>query len=196
MSFLLWVVMVSAACGTELGFISTGTSPHPLHARGPERVEVFMTGRPVRPYVDMGIVESRQEGLSLDDEETVVGKMREYAGELGCDALVIFAGNDATVVSGGSGSTSSRTLKGYRGSCVVYTGPAPAPSPPPPPMAAANGCLPNATQLCFGPGGCRGGQRCNADGRSYTICDCGPTNAPSPPQNEVPAGALSSPFRR
>lgn len=34
-------------------------------------------------------------------------------------------------------------------------------------------CVPGATQLCLGPGACRGAQPCLADGRGYGVCDCG-----------------------
>ena len=180
------VVVFAAGCGTELGFIRTATPPAGMQARGGAQVEVFMTARPTRPYTELGIIESQQEFASQDDEAAVIAKMRDYAGQLGCDGLVIFGGNDATVVSGSGSYTSSSTLKGYRGSCVVYTRQAePPPSAagaPAPPVATSPPatCLPNVTQLCYGAGGCRGGQRCNDDGKSFTKCDCGEhASAPS-----------------
>jgi len=35
-------------------------------------------------------------------------------------------------------------------------------------------CTPGATQHCFGPGACEGGQRCLLDGSGWGECDCGP----------------------
>jgi hypothetical protein len=170
-------LLCGAACGTELNYIETARPPRNLFVRGPEQVEVFMTSKPTRPFVELGMIESQQESLSLDDAQAVVAKMREFAGECGCDALVIFAGNDTTKTSGGKDFTSSRTLKGYRGACLVYTGPAAKPAAEP---LASNSCLPNSTQLCYGPGACRGGQRCTVDGKGYTLCDCGGSDAPTP----------------
>jgi hypothetical protein len=45
-------------------------------------------------------------------------------------------------------------------------------------------CVPYDTQLCYGPGACRGGQTCNADGAGWTACDCGlsPTEDAGPSQ--------------
>jgi hypothetical protein len=123
------------------------------------------------------MIESQHENMSLDDPHEVIDKMRTFAGQLGCDALVIFAGNDATVVGGGSNSTISQTLKGYRGSCLVYTAQPPRHLPNPV-LARPTTCMPNATQLCYGPGGCRGAQRCAEDGKSFTLCDCGPAQHP------------------
>jgi hypothetical protein len=145
--------------------------------RDPAQVEIYMTRAPDRPAVEIGMIESQQQELSSDDQKEIIEKMRLFAGKRGCDALVIFPGNDATV--GGTNNTSVSTLKDYRGSCLVYTGPAPsaaqqpsataAAAPPAEATPAANSCMPNSTQLCYGPGG----QRCTDDGRAYTLCDCG-----------------------
>jgi hypothetical protein len=166
-----------------------------------------MTGRPNRPYVDVGMIESQQETYSRDSGEVIIAKMRKFAGKHGCDGLVIFAGNDAAIERGSSDSSWIDTLKGYRGSCIVYVDGPPAAGPPalgppgagpvanaaqaqhasapsPPQPSAAMGCIPNSTQLCYGPGGCRGGQRCLENGRAYTLCDCGDADeqatAPAP----------------
>lgn len=179
--FLL--ALYGVGCGTALNYIPTTDPPRPLYVKSADKVDIFMTKAPSRPFIEIGMIESQQQSASLDDERQVVAKMRHFAGERGCDALVIFSGNDATVTSGGKDYTTSTTLKGYRGSCLVYTGAEPnaaaaapaAASTEAPPMAAASTgtCMPNSTQLCYGPGGCRGGQRCAEDGRSYTLCDCG-----------------------
>jgi hypothetical protein len=60
--------------------------------------------------------------------------------------------------------------------------PAAAPSDTPPGESKAQNvpqsraeqvCAPGATQQCFGPGACRGGQGCKDDGSGYLPCDCG-----------------------
>jgi hypothetical protein len=80
---------------------------------------------------------------------------------------------------------------------VVYTGPESA-SP-----SASTGmtqpCVPNATQLCYGPGACQGAQACLADGTGYGACDCGAARQPaataSTPGEASPAlGAPASPI--
>ena len=37
---------------------------------------------------------------------------------------------------------------------------------------AAQTCTPGASNACVGPGGCAGGQACNAQGTGYEPCDC------------------------
>lgn len=178
----LWVVFASG-CGTTLGFIPTHAPPHKVYVHGADQVELFMAARPTRPYVEVGMVESQQEQYSQDTSAEVLAKMREFAGQKGCDGLVIFTSNDAEIGPQQVGGA-SRQLVGYRGSCIVYTAP-PAPVGPPPPATPAipppQGCMPNATQLCYGPGGCKGGQSCTADGRGFTPCDCGPNTPPAAP---------------
>lgn len=46
---------------------------------------------------------------------------------------------------------------------VVGCGPTPAPVV----------CTPGRSEACVGPGGCAGGQQCNAEGTGYGACDCG-----------------------
>jgi hypothetical protein len=38
-------------------------------------------------------------------------------------------------------------------------------------------CVPGSTVECVGPGACRGGQACNAQGTGYGVCDCGAADA-------------------
>jgi hypothetical protein len=39
--------------------------------------------------------------------------------------------------------------------------------------ATITACVKGITQACVGPGGCRGGQACLADGSGFSPCDCG-----------------------
>jgi 2-aminobenzoate-CoA ligase len=52
--------------------------------------------------------------------------------------------------------------------------------------AGSSPCVPGATQTCVGPGACRGGQQCLADGAAFGPCDCG---APAPAAPTSPAQA-------
>jgi hypothetical protein len=118
----LLLVFCLTACATgevSLNFLQTATPPRPLPPRPPAQVAV-LAGKPVRPHVMLGIIESKQTSR-WDGEDTgpVVQEMREYAGRRGCDALVVFASHDKTVVRG----STSHTLLGYRAACLVYTGP-------------------------------------------------------------------------
>jgi hypothetical protein len=184
---LISVLTMFGCAGTSLKYTPTQQSTTPVRVRPAAQVEVFMTTPPERPHVKLGIVESQQEEGSSDGAPEVIAKMRAFAGEHGCDGLVIFANNDAvseTMLAPGGGSR-VYTLSGYRAYCIAYVGGA-APAPKAPPEELPIVCVPNATQVCYGPGACRGGQSCATDGRSWSSCDCGPLPAPSQPAAAAP----------
>ena len=184
-------LILVAGCGTTVQYVPTNASPVALEPRSPEQVQVFTSGPPAAPFVEVGIIQARQSTtLSVHEMPEIIAEMRKDAGKRGCHGLVITGANNT--VSGGSGSatgavfgdSSVDTKEGFSGACIVFTGePAPAPAAAP----VANGCVPNEARLCYGPAGCRGGQYCLPDGDAYSTCDCGdPAPAgPSPP----PAGA-------
>jgi hypothetical protein len=88
--------------------------------RGPQ-VEVFSSGRPERPFVEVGIIETQQQSMySLDKPDAVFAELREEAGRQGCDALILLGTNDGMQVVVGQYGGSGQTLKGYRATCAVY----------------------------------------------------------------------------
>lgn len=185
--FLVFGVLAGllVACGLSVEYTPTNAPPHPLLRRPPDSVRVFFSKPPQIPYAEVGVLQVRQQQYNHSGQSAIVAAMRKEAARRGCDALVI-TGSANEVVGGGStyggeGSMSIRTLKGLRGSCIVFTGPpqaatppAAAPPAPPPPRTA---CVPGATQACVGPGGCKGGQACKDDGSGFKPCDCGPAPA-------------------
>jgi hypothetical protein len=138
LAFALPASCLALACGTSIQYSPMNNPPHAMQPRPPEAVQVFMESRPKEDFVEVGLFEAqaRASGLAADDRAEVLAKMRERAGEMGCDGLII-AGSDDKVegyVSHGEGSTT--TYPGYRASCIVFTG-APAPAAPPPVAPAA-----------------------------------------------------------
>lgn len=63
----------------------------------------------------------------------------------------------------------------------------PAPAPPPPL------CSPGTTQECVGPGGCKGGQACDNDGKAWGACDCGDAEAQPPAESPELSGEPPEP---
>jgi hypothetical protein len=185
-----WALIGVLSClgcgGASLEYIPKQEASGPVRARPADQVDVFTSGAPKRAYTEVGVIASQQEPGSNDRPADLIAKMRAFAGEHGCDGLMDFTSNDSvseTMLQPG-GASRVYTLSGYRASCIVYAaGSAPsvqaaAPAPAAAAAPAPTTCMPNATQLCFGPAGCRGGQSCAADGRSWSLCDCG--NQPPP----------------
>jgi len=162
---LFLIAVFVTGCGTSVAITPTNTPQAPLRPRTAERVEVFATGIPARPYQEVAMIEARQSSqYSTHDQSAVIAELRKAAGQHGCDAIIV--NGSADQVGGGANDTAVSTLKGYRATCIVWTGGAPAATP-------AQACVPNESKACVGPAGCSGGQACNEDGTKYSQCDCG-----------------------
>lgn len=112
-------------CGTRVSFTPTNTPPRAMTPRSPDSVQIFTTQSPDRPYVEVGVIEAQQaSAYSTADETEVVAKLRESAAKQGCDALIITGSADKVVGSGytsnGSGTSSVTTLRGFRGTCILF----------------------------------------------------------------------------
>jgi len=129
-------VLALAGCGIDVQYIPMNTPPHAMTPRPASQVEMFAGSRPKRPFVEVGAIEVQQEKYNNASAEEIVAALRDQAGERGCDGLLLIGANDATDVSGSAdrsgGWVSSKTLKGYRATCVVYTQAAVAQTAPPP----------------------------------------------------------------
>jgi hypothetical protein len=114
-------LLLLTACGTRVDFIPTNAPPRPLQPRPAAAVEVYTSQQPARPYVELGLVEARQEStLSLDDSAAVVAELREEAGEIGCEGIIVLGANDSVAGQISNGSGLVQTLKGYRATCFQY----------------------------------------------------------------------------
>ena len=122
---LLLLAAALSGCGTRIAYLPTNTPPRTLQPRNADSVQVFSVAPPDRPFVEVGIIETQQESMySTDSELIVFSRLREEAARQGCDGLVVLGSNDGVQVVGSygryGGTTSGRTLKGYRGTCIVW----------------------------------------------------------------------------
>ena len=178
-SLLATLLCLLSGCGTTVRYVPTNTSPVPMPPVSTDRVTVFASGPPARPFVEVGMIQARQSStVSVDEMPEIIAEMRKRAAAEGCHGLVITGANNT--VAGGSGSatgevyghSSVNTKEGFAGVCIVFTG---EPVKPVETVVSPQGaeCVPNESRLCHGPGGCRGGQSCMPDGKSFATCDCG-----------------------
>lgn len=150
--YLLAMLFVTA-CGTTTQFAATNHSPRPLAPRPVDSVVVFATGLPDRPFVEVGLIQARQSSeFSVDEMPEILAEMRTEAARQGCDGLVINGTRDAqsssTTISPHGMASSSKTLEGFWGACIVFdndpppalaTSPA---APAPAPLEAASASAP------------------------------------------------------
>jgi hypothetical protein len=102
---LLFVLGASlGGCGTFVDFTPINDPPHPLEPRSSASVEVFSSGPPARPHVDVALVEVEQTH-SLNEQGTglMIQRMREQAAAIGCDAIVLRGVTDHQGAQPGSG---------------------------------------------------------------------------------------------
>ena len=110
-----------AACGTATTVAVTNPSPRPLVARPPAEVQVFSSTPPSRPFVEVAIIQARQESAySVDEMPEIIAAMRDEAARVGCDAVLLHGASDKVVPVGDKwGSTA--TVEGFWGACIVFT---------------------------------------------------------------------------
>jgi hypothetical protein len=120
-----WTVW-ALGCGTVVYATPINSAPRPLVPRAPQSVEILVSGPPSEPYVDVALLEVRQdEGLNRQGTDYMIQRLREKAGELGCDAVFIknrgeHVGTDPDVPFA-FGDPDAQTMLA---SCIVYAAPA------------------------------------------------------------------------
>jgi len=104
------------ACA-KVDYIPLNASPRPMAPRDPEKVIIFQTRRPDRPYVEVATIEV----VSPQSSGAAMERLRQEAGEHGCDALVLTGTKDSTTITATNRTVTSTENRGYRGTCIVFT---------------------------------------------------------------------------
>jgi hypothetical protein len=124
----LFACSVGLACAAvdpeaKIYFTPLSTPPHALYARLEAQLQIFGTGPPAWPFVDIGVFEYR----SLDDSTLeFVNRLRPVAAKEGCDGVVLQPVRHHMVGLGGREAV-------HRADCIVYlpsSAPPAAPSQP------------------------------------------------------------------
>jgi hypothetical protein len=108
-------------CGTRVDYTPLRAPTCAMTPHAPEQVEVFLTQKPSRPYVEVGLLEARQEStMSLDGQSGIIAELREEAAELGCDGLIVTGDADAVTGHADDHGGFVTELKGYRAVCIAW----------------------------------------------------------------------------
>ena len=122
--YLVLAVALGVAGCAHVEYVPTNAPPRPMRPRPAAEVEVFQTGVPGRPYVEVAYLEV---DAQTNDPEFLIDQLREEAGERGCEGVVFIGSNDSTsvdaTVSGKSTRLQTTKKKGFRAVCVVYRDP-------------------------------------------------------------------------
>jgi len=151
---LPWLALLAGGCGTTISVTPINPAQRQLRARPPEAVEIFSSGPPPRPHLDIAYLEAEQEThLSFDNTPEFIAMLRSRAADMGCDGLVLGGlTHDADVAASVVGNVNA-SKKGITATCIIYTAeaatarastlppvaPPPVAPPPfaPPPVAGA-----------------------------------------------------------
>ena len=114
--------------------------PRAMQPRPPYTVEMFSSGPPRRPYIDVAYLEAEQDSAySVDGTSEFIARLREQAGRMGCDGVVLGGVTNAPDAVASVTADINASRKGLTATCIMYVqdevAGAPAAAPPPPPAA-------------------------------------------------------------
>jgi len=113
-----------AGCGTSTRTTLVNPAPHAMAPRPPATVEIFTSGAPARPHVDVAVIEAEESsGLSLADTSDMLAALRERGAKMGCDGVVLggASSRDPGVKDVETWLVENpKGRKGFYGTCIVY----------------------------------------------------------------------------
>lgn len=93
--------------------------------RDPATVELFTSGPPHRPYVDVALLEAEEESsMSTDGTPEMLTELRKRGAAMGCDAIVIggISSRDPGLNDGETWlNENPKGRKGIYATCIAYT---------------------------------------------------------------------------
>jgi hypothetical protein len=115
------IALLTTGCGTAISTTLINPAPRPMNARPPETVEIFSSGPPHRPYVDVAFLEAEQEThLSFDNTPELINHLRARAAAMGCDGVVLGGVTHAADVAASYAADVNASKKGITATCIVY----------------------------------------------------------------------------
>jgi hypothetical protein len=117
---LVVATLLSGCTATTVNYSALNPSPRALSPRAPASIEVFASGPPARPHVDIGMITVEEGDMGESSPDELLALLRQNAARQGCDALVVSPPSSKTE-SDFLAYTHSRRI--YSGTCVVYRTP-------------------------------------------------------------------------
>jgi len=144
-------LVVAAGCGASINATPINPAPHLMTPRPPALVEMYTSGPPQRPHVDIALLEVEESSsLSTADTNQMISDLRNRGAQMGCDAIVLGGASSRDPGLGDAErwlNKDARGRKGFTATCIAYLpdepiGAVPSPvaaasAPPPAPAAPA-----------------------------------------------------------
>jgi hypothetical protein len=122
---LLLPLLLAAGCGTSITATQVNAPPRPMGPRPAATVEMFTSGAPAKPHVDVALLEAEEaSSLSTHGTAEMLNKLRERGAQMGCDGIVVggMSSRDPGLTDKESWLVDRpRGRKGIFATCIVYT---------------------------------------------------------------------------
>jgi hypothetical protein len=130
---------------TPLNYTPLNQPPHDLKPRAPEQIQIFSSGAPERPHVDVGLLSVQEGSGGYETQASLIDALRQSAAAKGCDALMLMPPRTTRTPTDFPGPLDT-VYQVYSATCIVYltTEPGDATArfaPPPPPPAQRRICV-------------------------------------------------------
>jgi hypothetical protein len=125
-SLIVLTLLCAAGCGTTATATYLTDEPMSAPPRAARSVRIFASGPPARPHEDIALIHVDQtRGLNEQGTEVMLDRLKQQAGEMGCDGVVLQGFRDRT---GWRGSDSFLALLDpdattLDATCIVFTEP-------------------------------------------------------------------------
>ncbi|HEX3854770.1 MAG TPA: hypothetical protein VHW01_27605 [Polyangiaceae bacterium] len=134
-------IAVVGGCGTFVEATALNAPPRALTPRPADAVEVYSSSPPAKAHLDVALIQADQINGTNAQLPEMVAKLREKAGQMGCDAIFISGASERAGAPGDAHlfDPGSHLLLA---TCVAYLEPTPIPAhsavtvAPPAPSAA------------------------------------------------------------
>jgi hypothetical protein len=119
--------LVLGGCGTFVEATALNAPPRTLSPRAADAVEVYSSSPPAKPHVDVALIQADQiNGMQVELPE-MIAKLREKAGQMGCDAIFI-SGESERAGAPGDAHLFDPGSHQLLATCVAYLEPTPIPA--------------------------------------------------------------------
>jgi hypothetical protein len=130
---------------TPLNYAPLNQPPHPLNPRAPEQIQIFSSGAPERPHVDVGLLSVQEGAGGLETQASLIEALRQSAAARGCDALMLMPPRTTPRPTDLPGPFDT-VYQVYSATCIVYTTTEPGDAtatfaPPPSPPGSRRMCV-------------------------------------------------------
>jgi hypothetical protein len=119
--------LVLGGCGTFVEATTLNAPPRALTPRPADAVEVYSSSPPAKPHVDVALIQADQINGSQVELPEMIAKMREKAGQMGCDAIFI-SGESERAGAPGDAYLFDPGSHQLLATCIAYLEPTPVPA--------------------------------------------------------------------